>query len=167
MAKPTLKVTVKPLGGAAGDRIELAGVLADDTWSKLADLGSRTSATHVTIDLEGITGINSAGIRSWVLFIRPFAKDRLVCLECCPPCFVQQLNMILSMAAGCRVGSVLVPVECRACTTSRLVKVPEEDFADDAAITARLAGVCSRCGQPVQTSVELRDYFGFARSQDG
>lgn len=51
-------------------------------------------ATNVVIDLEKIITINTHGIKKWIDWTKELFSRSSLSLICCPPCIVDQINII-------------------------------------------------------------------------
>jgi hypothetical protein len=61
------------------------------------------------VHLDGVSLINSTGIRQWITWIKNFENEKWVFFGC-PPVFVNQLNMIDSfIPKGSKVESFYIP----------------------------------------------------------
>jgi hypothetical protein len=123
---------------------------------------------NVELSLEGITRINSCGVREWVNFVRGLEGVRALWFARCSPPVVLQLNTIYNFRGRARVSSFMAPYVCEACHGDeyKLLDVAEH-FGDlyghparhslaggDSARSARLtdwrahvpAFRCRRCG---------------------
>jgi hypothetical protein len=70
----------------------------------------------LTIDLKGITMLNSMGLRNWVQWSRGLRKLATVKLENCPNIIVHQINVLEGfIPLGATVESMDVPYFCDSC----------------------------------------------------
>lgn len=106
-----------------GARVTLRGRLSED--SDLEALLGRLPEGASTLDLSGITRVNSYGVREWRNFIRAVPAGKQLVLEKCSVAFVNQLNMITDFAGPARIASVFVPYLCNRCDkpAERLVEI--------------------------------------------
>ncbi len=70
---------------------------------------------NVELSLEGITRINSCGVREWVNFVRGLEAVRALWFARCSPPVVLQLNTIYNFRGRARVSSFMAPYVCEAC----------------------------------------------------
>src|SRR4051812_43699141 len=105
--------TVNLHHAADHDRVEILGFMDEDLGKKLTALFSGAKSATVVFDLAQVDAINSSGIRDWTYFIRTFATGRTLSLENCPPCFVEQMNVIHAMIGHCQVRSLFLPMACQ------------------------------------------------------
>ncbi|HEX6836652.1 MAG TPA: hypothetical protein VF334_08770 [Polyangia bacterium] len=98
---------------------------------------------NVELSLEGITRINSCGVREWVNFVRGLDAVRALWFARCSPPVVLQLNTIYNFRGRARVSSFMAPYVCEACHGDeyKLLDVAEH-FVDPIGHSARhsLAG---------------------------
>lgn len=72
--------------------IKLQGPIDEDAQFAPLDLGG--AAARVLLDLDGITAINSCGIREWIKWIRTAPPSATVVYQKCPKVIVDQINMV-------------------------------------------------------------------------
>jgi hypothetical protein len=129
------------------DLSELKGALVDDA----------------ELDLEGISRINSCGVREWVNFVRDLSVQSLR-FERCSPTVVLQLNTIYNFRGRARVTSFFAPYACELCHSDevRLLRV-EDHFPDRAArLHPRLPTFrCAGCGGPLLFDELPERYLAF------
>jgi anti-anti-sigma regulatory factor len=82
--------------------VKLMGHVDEDATFNSVEL---TGASKVVVDLDGVTAINSCGIREWIKWIRTAGSGSAVVYRNCPKVIVDQINM----AAGGKVESFYVP----------------------------------------------------------
>lgn len=69
----------------------------------------RVQKPQVELNLQGITLINSTGIRKWIAWIKEHG-DKSITLVNCPQIFIEQLNMVAGLLpSGAKVLSFYVP----------------------------------------------------------
>lgn len=70
----------------------------------------------LVLDLNGISAINSVGIREWMEWIKPIAAKLSIRLKNCPKAMVFQFNMVEGfLPQGSVVESFYVPFYCEKC----------------------------------------------------
>ena len=124
--------------------------------NELRDLPAKLP-NQVTIDLSGVTRINSAGVREWLSFIRALPANTTLVLERCPVIFVDLLNIIREFAGPATVRSVFVPHLCKQCKAPQdcLVGLP----LNDQSLPSR--DCCERCGSALELDVDNGTFFAF------
>jgi hypothetical protein len=129
--------------GADALEVELRGEVNEN--ADFTELRAKLRG-DVTLSLEGITRVNSCGVREWVNFVRTLPQVTRLRFSRCSPTVVLQLNTIYNFRGGARVISFLAPYVCESCRTDeyRLLDV-EEHFPDR---TRPLAPAfrCEKCG---------------------
>jgi hypothetical protein len=125
----------------AGNRVTLTGRI-DDTTS-FADLPARLPAGEVVIDTEGVTFVNSIGMREWIRLVRAL-KGRLR-LECVADVLMTQMNLIAELAGAVAISSFHAQYVCPSCGAEAQPLVE---------VTGRLAAMpalpCPECGSPME-----------------
>ncbi len=71
--------------------LEVKGNVDEDANFTPPDLGG---ATSVTLDLEGVTAINSVGIREWIKWVKTMPASLKLSVRKCPKIIVDQINMV-------------------------------------------------------------------------
>ncbi len=113
---------------------------------------------ETTVDLRGVTRINSSGVRRWISFITGVPPEKALYLENLPVSFVSQCNLIANFLGRARVRSLFVPVLCESCGRTT------ELLADAEKISAGVRPVpppCGTCGKETLLDVMEDDYFAF------
>jgi len=132
------------VAGRDGDvmRVELRGEI--DENADFSDL-RHTLRGNVDLRLEGITRINSCGVREWVNFVRGLDSVRTLSFSRCSPPVVLQLNTIYNFRGRARVRSFMAPYVCEACHNDeyKLLDVAEH-FPDRRAHVPAFR--CRKCG---------------------
>jgi hypothetical protein len=140
-----------------GDRISLAGRI--DENADLAALAAAVPPDGATLDLGGLTRINSIGIREWMDFVMGLAP-RKVRLERCAPVFVEQLNAIANFTGGAELVSVLASFECENDGEVTNLEVQLDDARKQ---KLPAAPACRQCGATMTPAQEDAQYYRFLR----
>jgi hypothetical protein len=137
--------------------VQLRGEINEN--ADFAELGRQLQG-DVTLFLDGITRINSCGVREWVNFMRDLSLPSLVFAKCSPP-VVMQLNAIYNFRGAARVESFMAPYVCETCHVDeyKLLEVAEH-FPDRGAGQAVHVPAfrCARC-RGVMTFDELPERY--------
>jgi hypothetical protein len=127
-----------------------------------ADFSIITPATqNVILDFDGITSINSYGVKKWVLLLNSL-KDKNIIYENCPTVLVEQINVIKHLNAGIKLLSFYLPFGCDSCDVEvdKLVTmedVKEEGFMD----SLDELYDCERCRSHLEFLDDEDIYFSF------
>lgn len=125
--------------------LELSGAI--DETARLTELVSRISDGRLVLDLEGITFINSLGVRDWIRMQQAFAECRFrVELRAVSEPLVQQLNMIAAMRGNARVLSFFAPYACDTCGREESLLVDAIAHAASLAHMKAPPQTCGECG---------------------
>lgn len=113
------------------------------------------------IDLDGLTRLNSFGIRVWLTWIQTLTHVPLIELENCGTVFLQQVTMIKDIIPrNGTVKSFYVPFYDVDSDASRVVKMVRGiDFDDN---EYRIPQVLNAKGKPMELDVAAT-YFGFLK----
>jgi hypothetical protein len=124
-------------------RVELRGEI--DENADFSDL-QRALAGNVELRLEGVTRINSCGVREWVNFVRGLERVGALCFTRCSPPVVLQLNTIYNFRGKARVSSFMAPYICEVCHVDEYKLLDVEEHFPDRAHPHVPAFRCKRCG---------------------
>lgn len=87
--------------------LEIKGNVDEDSNFQPQDVGGSSA---VTLDLEGVTAINSVGIREWIKWVKTLPASARLTVRRCPKIIVDQINMVAGfLPAGTIVESFFVP----------------------------------------------------------
>jgi eukaryotic-like serine/threonine-protein kinase len=141
--------------------VVLVGVIDEHAHLlELLELAAPGGALH--LDLEGITFINSLGVRDWIRFVTK-AKHQGIALELgrvAEP-MVQQFNMIIATRSGVRVTSFFAPFACDPCGREDSMCL---DVDPDRAALRELKPppvACPGCGAKMSFNDFPERYFAF------
>jgi len=129
---------------AAQQVVTLRGQIDDDAHLE----GVATDLDRpVVVDLEGITFMNSLGVRAWVLFLDALRQRNIpVTLRRCAETVVDHMNMIMEARGHAGIESFYAPYTCDACglETRALLEVSRHGEALRRHQPPQLP--CSACG---------------------
>ena len=163
--------TVPPPGGNLELRLEntpeatcihMAGVI-DERFAAAQLLQNLAPVT--ILDLDGIKRITSFGVRQWSDAMKSLpATVKHLYLVRCPPCFVDQLNMVLNFGGRAEILTATAIYFCDKCQEERPVRI--DVLADRAQIGSGQAppATCPTCKEPLQLEDDPAQYFRFATS---
>lgn len=113
----SFSVNKKPEGSSL--ILEIKGNIDEDSNFTPPDLGSTAS---VVLDLEGVTAINSVGIREWIKWTKGFPASLQLAVRKCPKIIVDQINMVSGfLPSGTVVQSFYVPYYSDASGNEKMV----------------------------------------------
>ena len=126
-----------------GNHVTLAGRI--DDAAAFAELPARLPAGEVVIDTEGVTFVNSIGMREWIRLVRALREaGRAVRLERVADVLMTQMNLIAELRGAVTISSFHAQYVCPACGAEAAPLVD-----------ARLPPVpCPECG----AAMELADF---------
>jgi hypothetical protein len=130
----------------------------------------QASMASYIIDLNGITLINSIGIRTWCEWIQRFPAGKPIRLKRVPKAVVTQINSVKGfLPVDAKVESVYLPLFCDKCEKQSNVLVECKGMAvvSKEAIAAVLKGslsaICKESACESEPDVNLERYFNFNR----
>jgi anti-anti-sigma regulatory factor len=103
--------------------VTLIGEMTEET--DFRPLVNEIRGDRVEVNLEGITRINSCGVREWINFVNALERDgKAVLLERCAPVVVTQMTHLTNFA-GSRgtIGSAMAPYFCPSCESEEKMLV--------------------------------------------
>lgn len=155
---PTVEIQATQEGSVV--RLVLSGKLneAFDIDRFLETIGQ---VPHVVLNTQGITDINSSGVRNWLLLLDKLPSGRTVEFEAVSVPLVEQANMILNCLTRGRVTSFMAPYFCYQCQESvvRLISATDPYVAGREHRPPPFQ--CSRCGTELTFDDDATEYFTF------
>jgi eukaryotic-like serine/threonine-protein kinase len=116
---------------------------------------------RVTVDLQGVTRLNSCGVRHWLDFIGSLqGAEELVLRRCAVP-FVTQLNTVVGLHGGARVESIMAPFACQDCGAESVREIVLTDETVEDPESAVVGGTCAECGGVIEFDELPERYFAF------
>ena len=97
-----------------GNHVTLVGRIDDSV--AFADVPGRLPAGEVVIDTEGVTFVNSIGMREWIRLIRALRESgRAVRLERVADVLMTQMNLIAELRGAVTISSFHAQYLCPTC----------------------------------------------------
>ena len=130
-------------------------------------------AKSLTINLKGITLMNSVGLRSWIQWVKTLKKIPVVYLENCTTPVMNQMNVLQGfLPLGAVVNSIEVPYHCENCGHgfSHWAK-RGDDYRESSAETEGWNKIseeaeCPECGnKKAETDFLPARYFNFLKNK--
>lgn len=149
------RMTIAHRATHGGCEILLDGRIDDSCrLMDLAEALQRSLHHQVTIDLGGVSFINSAGLREWVRTLRALAACNVaVTLRACSEEMVRKMNRVPEAHEGVRLESFHAPYRCDRCGNESIHCVLVRDHAE---VLRRLEAVPVRCPQ-CRASMQLNE----------
>ena len=123
----------------------------------------RPRATNLTIDLVGITRLNSVGVREFSNFMQRLSDCKVRVVNC-SPAIVSQASLVAGFFGEAVVESFLVPLYCENCD-SELNHLVQADTYRDSGLPDQ---ECDGCREPIAFDAENHIeefYFSFLRGE--
>jgi serine/threonine protein kinase len=136
-------------------RIELKGEINET--SILRSLFNHTGPIH--LDLQGVSRINSVGLRAWIDAFRERPPGVEIIFERCSPVLVNQIDILPLLTDDVRITSVMAPYCCTSCKRESLELVFIEEM-DGCHPPSRQ---CVKCAGHLQFDGMPEEYFAFLR----
>jgi anti-anti-sigma regulatory factor len=151
------KLSIEKQEDSNATYLTIKGVIDEDADFKGAFSGLKPK---VTIDLEGISFINSCGVREWVRAIQELPKGAEVQLLKCAPRIVEQTNYVANFTGAGKIVSFFAPYYCPKCQKERTALLQAADFKSGAPDHAP-AQKCPNCGTKMDFDDIEEEYFSF------
>jgi hypothetical protein len=119
---------------------------------------------NMSLDLEGVTAINSCGVREWILFLEQLSAAKVAFrFRSIGEPFVEQASTIPSLLgpSGTPVEFFLSPFFCETCSARTLVRTSAKDFLAHAA--GELGSDCPKCQEAMSFDGIEDEYRIFLR----
>jgi anti-anti-sigma regulatory factor len=152
---------------ANGYTLALSGRI--DERAGLVVLAERIS-NRVVVDLDGVSLINSMGLREWINFLRALEDKKVaVVLRRLSDAMLTQLNLIEEAARGVEVESFSAPYLCEGCDREQSVCVDVAEQKDVLRRGQAPASVpCPSCaGDMVYDGIPEQDFLFLGSSGGG
>lgn len=120
------------------------------------------------LDLEGVSMINSIGIRTWCQWIQTLPQTNTIYLRNVPKVMVAQINAVKGfLTPNVQVQSVYLPLFCDKCDKQAsvlidCVKMREQGFEQlQASLTSQIKNICTNANCEIEPDVNVERYFSF------
>ena len=124
-----------------------------------AELTAAAAEGGMTVFMQGVSRINSIGVRRWVQEIDRFTRNRKIRIEGLSYPLSMQANNVANIMGTAEVISCMAPYFCGLCEANRMVLVTRSDVAASPLPPAK---ACGDCGSPMEFD-EVDEYFHFLR----
>jgi len=114
----------------------------------------------VLIDLEGVTSINSMGVRVWLNFMKSFRLTHEITLLKCPVDLVMQINMIPAFLGMGQVETFYAPYFCESCNRSYQTLFSTDLIGQDMGLSLERQP-CPGCKAPNKCGETVDEYLTF------
>jgi len=132
-------------------RVVLRGRI--DDFSALGELAAQVTPGNVSIDTDGVTFINSIGMREWMRFVRALKARGLVTFERVAAVLITQMNLLPEFD-GSPITSFHAQYACEACGAESVPLVDVGVHAEELSQMHAPKLPCPECGKPM----ELADF---------
>ncbi len=146
--------------GAITEDVNLSKVV-----TSLKDLCPEEART-LAIDVEGVTRINSCGIREWILFLerlQPLGRE--VRFSILGEVFAELAGFTPAVLGRvcCAIERVVVPYLCDGCGSRVTSALLVEDLVRAAEVPTIEPLPCPQCKKPMHADILENEYFEFLR----
>ncbi len=146
-----------------GDKAMIAfkGAIDEDCTMPTLDF---SGLKELMLEFDGLTLINSCGIRDWVAWVKTFPAGLVTKFTNCPSILVDQINMINGFVPnGGVVDSFYIPYFCDDCDKVVNKTVTKGKDYDGEGFEAEDEMPCPDCGAESELDVIPTKYFKFLK----
>lgn len=123
--------------------------------------------THrITVDLSGITRINSCGIREWVSAVEGIPERCEVEFIRCSRAMVKQFDQVANFSGKGRVVSFFAPYYCEKCSVEVNILLSVPQHQDELLSNIAPEYRCEGCGELLVFDDLEERYFSFVTRQE-
>jgi anti-anti-sigma regulatory factor len=141
--------------------LELSGNVDEDANFLPPDIGA---STDIVLDLEGITAINSVGIREWIKWIKSIPTNGTLTVRKCPKIVVDQINMVSGfLPPAAKIESFFVPYYSDSSGTEKMILFLNGKEFKDGEVHAP-PEVKDEAGENMEMDVIEAKYFKFLKN---
>lgn len=120
----------------------------------------------IVINLEGVRGINSIGVASWISHIKHLQDARAnIELEKCAILICEQMNMIPQFCANFPVKSAFAPYFCTHCDSEHEVEFQIGPTDTLKTISLQDEMDCPSCGKTMEFDAIKESYLSFLKNR--
>jgi anti-anti-sigma regulatory factor/DNA-directed RNA polymerase subunit RPC12/RpoP len=127
-------------------RVVLRGRIDDS--SPLGELATQVAPGNVSIDTNGVTFINSIGMREWLRFVRALKARGRVTFERVAAVLITQMNLLPEFD-GTPITSFHAQYVCEACGAEAVLLVDAIAHAEELRGMRAPKLPCPECGKPM------------------
>lgn len=118
----------------------------------------------IVLDLEGVTSINSVGIREWIKWIKTLPESPPLTVRKCPKIVIDQVNMIAGfLPVKTIIESFFVPYFSETTNNEKMVLFEKDKHFTGAELTPP-ESVNDDAGNPMEMDVIAAKYFKFLKN---
>lgn len=141
--------------------LKISGGVDEDANFQPVDLSAFKS---VVLDVEGVSAINSVGIREWIKWMKGFPAGVQVAIRHCPKIIVDQINMVAGfLPPATLIESFFVPYYAESSGTEKMVLFENGKQFKDGQLNAP-ADIKDDSGEPMEMDVIEAKYFKFLKN---
>jgi hypothetical protein len=153
-----VKVQKQQVG--SGLVLTLAGPI-DETVDFDREIGPLSGA--VTINLRGISRLNSTGIKGWLKFFQSQSKSAQIVFQECSVAIIEQMNLISNFSIGAKVESIFAPFLCDKCQEELVALFNVTDLV---AANFKMPQItCTKCQGNASFDDIEQEYFAFIKPE--
>lgn len=146
-----------------GARASFAGRI--DDASPLGEVAAQLPSGGAVLDCDGVTFVNSFGIRELLRFVRALGERGPITLARVADVLMTQLNMIPEFAARVQIASFHAQYVCPVCGAESAPLVDAVEHAAALAAMQAPALPCAECGAPMELADFPERYLSIFRSR--
>jgi hypothetical protein len=133
------KLTIDVASSNGVTRVKLVGVIDGDSGFAKATIPNNPECV---VDFDGVKGINSVGVREWIVFLESLPKEIRLAYENCHAVIAEQIAMVGGMArSGTEIRSCFLPYYCDQCDVEKERLLKMADYTGELPLEK-----CEKCG---------------------
>lgn len=119
----------------------------------------------ISMNLNGVTSVNSEGVRLWATWVKNLKPGTDVELHHCPAAFINKLGELAGFSLEfVRIESFYVPYFCESCGAEETLLFEHGvHFQDINAINVNESIICPVCSSSMKLDVVKENYFAFLK----
>ena len=143
------------------DKISLHGHIDEDSNFSAVPTGS---SAQLVIDFNGVTAINSCGIREWIKWLKTIPTNKEVVYQNCPKIIVDQANMVAGFVPeNGKIQSFYVPYYCDSTDSEKMILFTEGKEFNGESVNPPQGIVDDETGEEMEMDVIEAKYFKFLK----
>ncbi|MCB0340679.1 MAG: hypothetical protein H6626_13280 [Pseudobdellovibrionaceae bacterium] len=123
---------------------------------------SGVSGSSIILNLDGVTAINSCGIREWIKWLKELPSGASITYKNCPKVIVDQINMVAGfLPDNAKVDSFYVPYYCEESGNEKMVLFTSGKEFNGDSVNPPDSVVDDETGDEMEMDVIESKYFKF------
>ena len=146
--------------------VTITGDLTEDvSFNNLIAQIDKKHPARVVFDVKDIQGINSCGLREWLLFLEKICHQTPFSFSRVGQAMAEQACIVASVlgAPGTRIDAVDAPFQCEKCSHLTTLTLGTADLIPEAPDFGAPTRPCPQCQSPMKVDGDPAEYFLFLK----